>query len=409
MNPEYASSIPDPTERLLPYVRQVMNVQSVVRGEGKDQATARFVGRLTMDSEEAYNRLSREFERMGVTLLFRAEGEDHIALAIPGLIRPTPSNPLVNLLLFIVTLASVVFSGLLNGASYLHPEATSLTTSLLLSPQVVGLGLLFAAAFLGILVCHEFGHYLAGRYHGTAVTLPYFLPLPGSPLGTLGAFIRLKSPPRNRKVLLDIGMAGPLAGLLIAVPVLLVGLALSRVTQLPATPAGFASITLEGNSIFYLLAKFITHGQLLPAPASYGGVPPLLYWVRYVFLGVPAPLGGRDVLLHPLAWAGWAGLLVTALNLIPAGQLDGGHALYTLVGKRAAQVWPVLVVALVLLGMVWSGWWIWAALLFLLGRVHAMPLDDVTRLDGPRKLIALSGLVLFLLLFTPIPLLAFHS
>jgi hypothetical protein len=409
MNPEYAASIPDSTERLLPYVRQVMTVHSVVRGEAKDQGAARFVGRLTMDSEEAYNRLSPEFERLGVTLLFRSEGEDHLALAIPGLIRPSPSNPLVNLALFVATLASVVFSGLLNGFSYLHPEATSLTTSLLLSPPVMSLGLLFAGAFLGILVCHEFGHYLAGRYHGTAVTLPYFLPLPGSQLGTLGAFIRLKSPPRNRKVLLDIGMAGPLAGLLVAVPVLLVGLALSHVVQLPATPAGFARISLEGNSAFYLLAKYIVHGQLLPAPASFGGVPPLLYWVRYMFLGVPAPLGGQDVLLHPLAWAGWTGLLVTALNLIPAGQLDGGHALFTLVGKRAAQLWPVLVFALLLMGMVWSGWWIWAALLFLLGRVHATPLDDITRLDGPRKLIALSGLVLFFLLFTPIPFSVFGS
>ena len=409
MNPEYAASIPDSTERLLPYVRQVMTVRSVVRGEAKDEGAVRFVGRLTMDSEEAYNRLSREFERLGVTLLFRTEGEDHVALAIPGLIRPTPSNPLVNLVLFVVTLASVVFSGLVSGSYYVHPDVANPSLSMLLAPQVVQLGLLFAAAFLGILVCHESGHYLAGRYHGTAVTLPYFIPLPGSPLGTLGAFIRLKSPPRNRKVLLDIGMAGPLGGLLIAVPVLLVGLAMSRVAQLPSAPADFSSVTLEGNSIFYLLAKFITHGQLLPAPASYGGVPPFLYWVRYMFLGIPAPLGGQDVLLHPLAWAGWMGLLVTALNLIPAGQLDGGHALFTLVGKRAAQLWPVLVFALLLMGMVWSGWWIWAALLFLLGRVHATPLDDITRLDGPRKLIAVSGLVLFVLLFTPIPFSVFGS
>jgi membrane-associated protease RseP (regulator of RpoE activity) len=104
-----------------------------------------------------------------------------------------------------------------------------------------------------------------------------------------------------------------------------------------------------------------------------------------------------------LAWAGWTGLLVTALNLIPAGQLDGGHALYVLVGRRASALWPVLIVGLMLLGMVWTGWWIWAALLFLLGRVYATPLDDVTRLDPPRRLIALSGIVLFFLLFTPIP------
>ena len=391
-------------EKLLPYVRQVMTVRSVVRGQVGAEESVQFVGQLSVDSEKAYERLSSEFERFGLTLLLRSDGADQVAVAVPGLIRPTPSNPWVNLGLFLVTLASVLFSGLLNGATYVFPEATGLTAKILLDTRVVGLGLLFTAAFLGILVCHEFGHYLAARYHGTAVTLPYFLPLPGSPLGTLGAFIRLKAPPRNRKVLLDIGMAGPLAGLVIAVPVLLLGLALSQVVRLPATSAGFNSIQLEGNSVFYLLAKFIVHGKLLPAPVSYGGVPPLLYWLRYMFLGMPAPLGGQDVLLHPLAWAGWTGLLVTALNLIPAGQLDGGHALYVLVGRRvAAALWPVLVVGLVLLGMVWSGWWIWAALLFLLGRVYATPLDDVTRLDLPRRVIALSGVLLFFVLFTPIP------
>ena len=403
MNPEATSTASETTDQLLPYVRQVMNVRSMVLGDPKEGVAARFVGNLILDPEEAYGRLSREFERLGFTLMFRSESGDHLALAIPGLIRPTPSKPLVNVVLFLVTLASVLFSGLLNGGVYLNPEARSLAEMNLSSPPVVYLGVLFAAAFLGILVTHEFGHYLAARYHGTAVTLPYFLPLPGSQLGTLGAFIRLKAPPRNRKVLLDIGMAGPLAGLAVAIPVLLLGLALSQVTTLPSSVVGFSQITLEGNSIGYLLAKFLVHGKLLPAPVSYGGVPPLIYWVRYVVLGVPVPLGGQDVLLHPLAWAGWTGLLVTALNLIPAGQLDGGHALYVLVGKRASRLWPLLLILMAFLGMVWTGWWIWAALLFVLGRVYATPLDDITPLDLPRRLIALSGIILFLLLFTPIP------
>jgi len=401
------STTQDIGQALLPYVRQVMAVHSVVRAPAGAEAAVQFIGRLSIDSEQAYERLARDFERFGRTLLLRTDGVDQVAVAAPGVIRPAPSNPWVNVALFGLTLASVLFSGLLNGASYVFPQAAGLTTRLLFHPRVVGLGLLFTAAFLGILVCHEFGHYLAARWHGTAVTLPYFLPLPGSQLGTLGAFIRLKAPPRNRKVLLDIGMAGPLAGFAVTVPVLLLGLALSQVVRLPSTPAGFRSIMLEGNSVFYLLAKFIVHGQLLPAPASYGGVPPLLYWLRYLFLGLPAPLGGQDILLHPLAWAGWTGLLVTCLNLIPAGQLDGGHALYVLLGRRASLLWPVLIVGLVLMGMVWSGWWIWAALLFLLGRVHATPLDDVTRLDPGRRLIALSGIVLFFLLFTPIPLRTF--
>jgi membrane-associated protease RseP (regulator of RpoE activity) len=113
-----------------------------------------------------------------------------------------------------------------------------------------------------------------------------------------------------------------------------------------------------------------------------------------------------DVLLSPVAWAGWAGLLVTALNLIPAGQLDGGHVLYSLVGSRAKLLLPIILVALALLGFVWPGWWLWAFLILLLGRFHAEPLDQITTLDPNRQVLAVAGLVIFFLVFTPVPLLA---
>ncbi len=168
----------------------------------------------------------------------------------------------------------------------------------------------------------------------THVTLPYFLPFPLSPFGTLGAFIQLKEPPRNKRILMDIGIAGPLAGLVVAIPVLLLGLSLSKVEPINLAPGqGF---TLEGNSLLYLFAKFLVFGRLLPAPSSYGNLPPVLYWIRYFFTSQPLPLGGMDVMIHPIAWAGWAGLLVTAINLIPAGQLDGGHLMYVLLGKTDA-------------------------------------------------------------------------
>src|SRR5512147_3050061 len=136
-------------EKLLPYVRQVMTVRSVVRGPVGAEESVQFVGQLSVDSEKAYERLSREFERFGLTLLLRSDGADQVAVAVPGLIRPTPSNPWVNLGLFLVTLASVLFSGLLNGATYVFPEATGLTAKILLDTRVIGLGLLFTAAFLG--------------------------------------------------------------------------------------------------------------------------------------------------------------------------------------------------------------------------------------------------------------------
>ncbi|MEE8119920.1 MAG: hypothetical protein V3T55_00220, partial [Anaerolineales bacterium] len=137
------------------------------------------------------------------------------------------------------------------------------------------------------------------------------------------------------------------------------------------------------------------------------GLSPFIYWVRYFFVGLPMPFGGTDVLLHPLAWAGWAGLLVTMLNLITAGQLDGGHALYVLLGKATAKLWPFIIGALVMLGTVWPGWYIWAGMVFLMGRTYARPRDEITPLDSRRKWLAVFGLVLFVLVFIPVPLRTF--
>jgi len=235
------------------------------------------------------------------------------------------------------------------------------------------------------------------------VTLPYFIPMPFSAFGTMGAFINMKEPAKNRRHLLDIGIAGPLAGLVVAIPVLFIGLSLSEITRL--VPAPDQMIQLEGNSIIYLIAKFLTFGQLLPAPASYNGTAPIIYWIIYFFTGQPLPIGGLDVNLHPVAWAGWAGLLVTAMNLIPAGQLDGGHVLYVLLGReKARKVLPFILGGLVLLGLAWSGWWLWAGIIFLLGRTYAEPMDQITPLDDRRKWLAVLALVVFILTFIPVPL-----
>jgi membrane-associated protease RseP (regulator of RpoE activity) len=145
-------------------------------------------------------------------------------------------------------------------------------------------------------------------------------------------------------------------------------------------------------------------GQWLPDPGIADNFNTFIYWLRYFFTGQPIPFGGYDVILHPVAWAGWAGLLITALNLIPAGQLDGGHILFVLIGKKARLLLPFILIALVILGTVWSGWWLWAFLIFFLGRVYAEPLDQITPLDTRRKAIAIIGLLIFLLVFTPIPL-----
>jgi len=296
----------------------------------------------------------------------------------------------------------MLLSGVMYG--YQGPTGTNLGQLFLNLLRRLDRGIPFAVSLLSILAAHEFGHYLAARYHKTQVSLPFFLPFPGSPFGTLGAFIQLKEPPRNRRVLLDIGLAGPLAGLIVAIPILLLGLSLSEVGVLPLNAEEAFGQILEGNSLIYLGIKFLVTQRILPAPVDFGGVDPVLYWVRYIFLGLPVPYGGLDVFMHPIAWAGWAGLLVTALNLIPAGQFDGGHIIYVLFGRRAARLLPFIVVALVVMGIAWPGWYLWAGLIFFLGRTYAQPLDDITPLDRPRILLAIVGLIIFLLIFTPVPM-----
>jgi Zn-dependent protease len=401
MNNRIAEQEQDFVERLLPYVQRVMQVEDVSSGGKKEGFAARFRGRLTIDSQAAYDRLEPQFRSVGTTLFLHEDEGRHVVLAVPGLIDPSPSNPWINLLMFLLTLASVLYVGVLNAASYNMSEGVHGADIYL--AQDYPLAIVYAGSILSILLAHEFGHYLAARFHRTAVTLPYFIPFPTA-LGTMGAFIRLKEPPRNKRVLLDIGLAGPIAGLVVAIPILLIGLSLSNVGTLPAAPSETEVSLLEGNSLLYLAAKYVVTGQFLPAPLDYGGVAPALYWARYILIGMPIPYGGHDVMLHPMAWAGWAGLLVTALNLIPAGQLDGGHVANVLFGRRVIKMWPYIVTALCLLGLVWTGWFIWAALIFFLGRTYARPCDSITPLDTRRRVIAIFGLILFVLVFIPIPL-----
>jgi membrane-associated protease RseP (regulator of RpoE activity) len=387
----------DSAELLRSAASQFMTVTATTMGTGKDYAV-RFRGRLSRDSIEAYQQAAALFRPLGYTPLFRKEGDDHVVLAVPGTVEPAPSNPRTNAILFALTVASVLFTG----AAYM--TAGELPATLAAWPAFLLGGVPFLFCMLGILLVHELGHYFAARYHKVAVTLPYFLPMPLiSPFGTLGAVIRLKAPPTNRRVLLDIGIAGPLAGLVIAIPVLIWGLATSPVQPLPALHPG-QFLQIEGNSLIYASLKRLILGQWLPAPASFGDVPPLLYMLRFYLTGRPVPIGGTDVLLNSIAWAGWAGLLVTGLNLIPAGQLDGGHALYVLIGRQAQRVLPFVIVLMAGLGLFWPGWFLYAALIFFMGRVHAEPLDQITELDPVRKLLAVLVLIIFVLIFTPVPL-----
>ncbi len=328
-----------------------------------------FHGQFLCDLTECFDRLRSRFEAEGFTPMIRKQDGKIVLIAMPIVFEPSQSNWLINLILFIATVLSTLFIGSLSELAGEGIERLPTLAELLL-------GLPYSLSLLLILGAHEFGHYFAARYHKVPVTLPYFIPFPFSLFGTMGAFIQLKAPVKNRRALFDVGAAGPLAGMTVAIPILLYGLFVSTIEPLPTE-----AYSIEGNSILYALAKIVALGQFYPTTT-------------------------HDVFLSPYAWAGWVGFLVTGLNLFPVGQLDGGHVSYVLFGSRARSFfWPV-VIGLLALGLLTGAttWLIWVGLLFFFGRRHAEPLDAVTELDPRRKILAIFTLLLFFLVFVPIPL-----
>ena len=240
---------------------------------------------------------------------------------------------------------------------------------LLHADPAIWVGLEFSVPLLLILLAHELGHYLQCRHWRVDATLPYFLPSP-SLFGTFGAFIRIKSPILSRCSLFDIGIAGPLAGFVVLVPFLIAGMALSQ--PMAIAPA----------SSFYFGSPFAV--QLLE---------------KLFFPGVPA----SRILLHPMAMAAWAGLLATAINLLPMGQLDGGHLVYATVGPRLHRiVSTVSIGVLAIFGFWYWTWWVWAAVMFFLGRRHPLVYDHAALTLGRWKLLALACII-FLLSFSIVP------
>lgn len=382
------------TEIFTAIVSRVFRIEDVTSLDTHDKEFfLRYRGQLIgEDSAEAYDRLAEALKQYNVVPLFREESHKQIIYLARQRPAAGKENIRTNIILFILT----VFSVMLSGAQPQGPIPNDFWGQLIVLGKSIFTGWPFAVSLLGILLAHELGHYFMSRYHKTPASLPYFIPFPLSPLGTMGAAIIMRSIPKNKRVLFDIGVAGPIAGLMVAIPVLFLGLSLSELSTIDPNPNGF----LEGNSLIYLFAKYIVFGQLLPAPVEPQGI---LYWLQYFFTGRPIPFGGLDVFIHPVAFAGWAGILVTALNLIPAGTLDGGHVVYSLFGDKARKAFPFIVVILIGLGFFWDGWWLWAVLLFWLGRVNAQPLDQITRLDPTRRLVAYGMIFIFLLVFTPIP------
>ncbi|MFM2032798.1 MAG: hypothetical protein RLZZ297_1563 [Chloroflexota bacterium] len=323
-------------------------------------------------SDVFFAALQARARRAGYTIWMRAESRKTGVIGasdvvfLPGVPPRTATHWVVAGVLLLATIVSCLACGALyHGIDvFAHPTQ-------------IWQGWPFAATLLGILATHEMGHYVVGRLRGAPVSLPYFIPLP-PPLsftGTLGAVIVQREPMRDRRMLLDVGLAGPFAGLLVAVPLLFIGLSQSVVGPAPTT--GYIQ---EGNSAFYILAKFLVFGTMLP-------------------------YNGMDVQLNDVAFAAWIGLLVTMFNLLPIGQLDGGHAAYAVFGANSVYVAYGAIAFCLLLGIfVDNTWLVWGLIATLSNPRHPAPFDDVTRVGWRRIALAAFALLVLLFLLTPAPM-----
>jgi len=272
----------------------------------------------------------------------------------------------------------------LHAALFLITALTTMTAGAFMSgvnlfahPWQIYRGLPFAASIMAILAVHETSHYLMSRRHGLDVSLPFFLPgIPFPPPlpGTFGALIRIRSPILDKRSLLDVGCSGPLMGILVAIPVLALGLSLSPVKTFPG---GVGDGIQLGEPLLFKVVCWLTLGTLGP---------------------------DDHVIMHPVAFAGWLGLLITALNLLPVGQLDGGHVMYALFPTWHRRISLACVGLLIVFGILsWHGWLLWAAILAVIGVRHPPPYCDWIPLDRRRKVLGVITIAVFLLTFTPMP------
>jgi membrane-associated protease RseP (regulator of RpoE activity) len=320
------------------------------------------------------------------------ESADETLLAPPppgpgtlGALRP----PLLNILLFVLTFASAFLAGSALKDTQL-PDPTR--------PEMVRHGLGFAVALLFIMLAHEMGHFFLARRHGVDATWPFFIPAPLlSLIGTLGAVIRLRSLPRTRRALLDIGAAGPIAGFIATIPVLALGLRWSTLVPIEPDAARW--------TVFDAFLHWFQHGTWPgPREAFELGYPLGMELLQNLLVGdLPR---GMTLALHPIAVAGWFGLLLTALNLLPLGQLDGGHVLFGSSPRLHRLLGPPLSAGLLALGIftAFPGWTLWGLLMGLGLGAHPRLSEPEERLDGPRRILVALSVLLFVLSFSPVPL-----
>ncbi len=337
---------PSETVTQFDQIRSMVESQFDVEEGFVERNIATFYVRMRENSKEAFLRLTQQLESLKLIPVLRGKDEKIVLRVIP---KPStkPSRAIINIALFLATLGTVFLSGYLQ------------------SLDIAG-ALMFTGAIVAILGSHEMGHKLIADKHAVEATYPYFIPgLP--PIGTFGAVIQQKSLPPNRDALFDLGFTGPLTGFLVALVITLIGVQLSTLVPLSEVAEGAQFIPVP------LLFQFIV--QLFP-PSGTGNV----------------------IMLHPVAFAGWVGMIITMLNLVPVGMFDGGHVARSLVGKRAHRIISYL--GIILLIIIWYPMALIA--FFFAFSQHPGPLDDVSQTTNLRKLAAVGLIAVFILCVVPI-------
>ncbi len=304
--------------------------------------------------------LRRMRKRLAISGFEANVSEDIHGLLIAVREATSKGLPKINIILFLGTLVTMFFA----------PIIWTFNFDYFRQPGAITERIEFTLALMAILLFHEFGHYLAGKRRGVFMSLPYFIPAPNI-VGTFGAIIKSRSPFTNRRDLIEVGATGPIAGFIVSVVVLAIGLHNSEIVK----------TNLEGGMILgdSLLLKFLAWVIIGPIPAGY------------------------DFFLSPAAFAGWVGLLVTMINLLPLGQLDGGHIIYGLIGHRQKIISKVFIVVMMVLGFWWMGWWIFGFLVFLFGLKHPPTLDDNIQISPAARAMGLAAIIIFIICFIPVP------
>lgn len=384
-NADYTGSKPPPqakdevaenVKRLRKIVERYFKVYDV---KWDNRAAAFFCTVYNETLESKFNDLRAEIDREGYVPILRYEKGEHIIYVTS---RPKQQfrSAKINVVLLLATIITTMLAG---SEMYVSYDSAPPVLASIISLRYLFLGLLFfTVPLLFILGLHELSHYYMAKKHGVKASLPFFIPAPGM-LGTFGAFINIREPIPNKKALFDIGVAGPIASFLASIPVILIGLFFMSRSPVVFPESGGAAIIFG---------------------PSFGILPNITFPLLYSFLSYFIPTA-EGVVIHPTAFAGWMGLLVTAMNLLPAGQLDGGHMARAVLGEKCKYASYAATALMLALGLIYSSWLIFALLIMFLGISHPPPLDDVNPLGKKRKVVASFVCVILALSFVPIPML----